>query len=220
VRPPIRFVHNRGVLAGVLAAAAGCAPAPPPARVEIPPRVAETVAPPPSASAAPRTPEARCDAGEASACDDIAERCVSTSPQDLPRAHALLLRSCNDLGDARGCYQLGDLYLVGIGVTADFGRAHALFDQACDHRYGRACKALGTLYIEGIVAHDYQPDPRGAVYMRRGCESGDAEACLFYGDFLEQGRGVARDHEKAVTYFHRACEKGDSRGCDAAAGRH
>ena len=88
-----------------------------------------------------------------------------------------------------------------------------------DRRFARACKALGTLYIEGLVARDYRPDPRGAGYMRRACESDDAEACLYYGDFLEQGRGVAPDPRRAIEYFRRSCEKGDKRGCDAAAGR-
>ncbi len=216
--PPLSALAGwRGVTACALAAFVGCARAPS-RTVEIPP-ARETAAPAPVPSPPPRTLDERCAAGEAKACDDLAEPCISKLPQDLPRALALYRRSCVELSDGRGCYGLGDLYLLGLGVTADFAKALSLFNQACDRRYAPACKNLGTLYIEGIVAHDYQPDPRGAEYMRRGCEDGDAEACLFYGDFLEQGRGVAQDAAKAKESFRRACDKGDKRGCDAATGR-
>ena len=55
--------------------------------------------------------------------------------------------------------------------------------------------------------------------MRRACEANDVEACLFYGDFLAQGRGIARDPAKAREYFKLACDKGDTRGCDHLAGK-
>jgi uncharacterized protein len=197
--------------------AVGCAPAPTPVHVvEIPPPTPETAAPAP---AAPRTAEERCDAGDAQACDDLGERCTAWKTQDLPRAHRLLRRSCEELKDARGCYDLGEMVLTGLGVASDQPRALALLDRACDGRFTGACKELGTLYIEGIVAGDYRPDPRGAVYMRRACEMDDAEACLYYGDFLQHGRGVAPDALRAGEYFRRSCKKGDQRGCDAAAGR-
>jgi TPR repeat protein len=163
--------------------------------------------------------EERCAAGYAAACDALAEKDLSGQPQNLPRAHQLLRRSCDELRDGHGCDKLGELYLLGLGVPEDLPRALALFDRACDRGYAPACARLGILYIEGIVDHDYRPDPRGTVYMRRACEGGDAAACLYYGDFLEQGRGVAKDPQRAMEYFHRSCKEGDSRGCDAAARR-
>ena len=84
---------------------------------------------------------------------------------------------------------------------------------ACDGGDAKSCESLGTLYIEGIVAGDYVPDPRGAAFTKRACELGLAEACLYYGDFLEQGRGVDLDPAAAARYFARACAGGDQRAC-------
>ena len=156
-----------------LAACLSCASPRSPRAVVLPP-----IAPaPPPPRPAPPTLSERCDGGEASACDELGDVLTNVPRQDLPRAAAAFRRSCEDLHDARGCFELGDLLLLDApSLPGDRTRAFALFDRACDGRFARACKALGTLYVEGIVAHDYQPDPRGPVYMRRACEANDAEA--------------------------------------------
>ncbi|APR88400.1 hypothetical protein A7982_13749 [Minicystis rosea] len=207
-----------GACAGIVVLAIGCAPSAPRA-VAITISPSEPAPPAPALGPVPTTDAERCAAGNAVACNALAEQALAVPSQDLPRAHRLLRQSCEQLHDGHGCDALGDLYLSGLGVPEDRARALALFDTACERRYARACKRLGNLYIEGLVARDYRPDPRGAVYMRRACELDDAEACLYYGDFLQQGRGVARDRPKAIEYFHRACAKGDPQGCDAALGR-
>jgi TPR repeat protein len=190
----------------------GCHSAPVPANPPPPPK--------PTAPPIAKTPDELCAAGNADICDDFGDRLVMSEdnvPQDLPRARKLYQIDCEKLADARGCDSYGDMFLTGLGVPADVDRALALINRACDGRYARACERLGTLYIEGLIKHDYIADPRGAEYMRRACEAESAEACLYFGDFLLQGRGVGKDVPAAHRYFQRSCAMGDQRGCEADA---
>ncbi len=187
-------------LASILVTLLGCAPEPHPAPLPPPPHRP--------------TSDELCARGDSDLCDDLAAQLTEGGPdQDLPRAIRLLELSCLRLRDPRGCGLYGDMILTGLGIAEDGPRALALIDGACTGGHARSCEKLGTLYIEGVVKHDYVPDPRGADYMRRACELGEAEACLYYGDFLLSGRGVAVDRDAARGYLERACRMGDARGC-------
>lgn len=186
-----------------VAFACGPAAAPAPAvTVEAPPPRASASAPP-SLSLADR-----CEQKVAEACVALADGLPTDSPASKAKAADLYHRAC-DLGDAVGCWRDGaHLYDQGDKVEG-LQRLNA----ACDAANARACHMLATLYFEGLAPGSHYKDARGADYMKRACDANDAESCLYYGDFLEQGSGVAKDAAAAKTYFQRACTMGDSRGC-------
>jgi len=65
--------------------------------------------------------------------------------QDWARAAALFTKAC-DVGSTDGCYELGVMYLYGLGGAAkDEARAAALFEKACTHPIDKACVALKLL---------------------------------------------------------------------------
>ena len=61
--------------------------------------------------------------------------------QDYVRASQLYERACAS-GDVTGCYNLGVLLEIGLGVPEDQARASALYEQACQGSYQRACARL------------------------------------------------------------------------------
>ena len=52
-------------------------------------------------------------------------------------------------GDTLACYDLGNLYRSGDGVTRDYSRAFKLFQQACDGGEMGGCNNLGAMYYAG-----------------------------------------------------------------------
>jgi hypothetical protein len=51
------------------------------------------------------------------------------------------------------------------------------------------------------------------VSFRRGCESGDMDACANLGFYYGMGWGVSKDSSEAAAFFKKACDGGSSNGC-------
>lgn len=62
--------------------------------------------------------------------------------QDDGRALALWVKAC-DGGEAPACYNLGNRYKQGRGVSKDLGRAVDLHIKACDLGLAEACALFG-----------------------------------------------------------------------------
>lgn len=64
------------------------------------------------------------------------------------------------------------------GVRADFARAAACFDRACDLGFSRGCRMLGGLYHAGVgIRQDHK---RALEYYGRACDGGDQVGCDAY----------------------------------------
>jgi len=60
------------------------------------------------------------------------------------QASELFKKSC-DMGDTKGCYNLGVAYEHGQGVSQDYTQASELFKKSCDMGYAPACRLLKKL---------------------------------------------------------------------------
>jgi hypothetical protein len=91
-------------------------------------------------------------------------------------------------GNAMAQNTVGRMYLFGLGVPVDQGKALALFRMAASQGLPNAINNLGVVYAEGkIVPQDYQ---QAIVWFRKAAEQGYSLAMDNLADMYEQGLGV------------------------------
>lgn len=127
------------------------------------------------------------------------------------------------------CTDLGWRMWNGVGVRQDLEGAEALFSRACDHGYGRACRALSWLASDPFQWLPSDPefekvnrqkafmvrrkDPaRAAAFLERGCEGGDGQACWEVARILtnrpsyrQAGAAPPGDEARGLALLERAC---------------
>ena len=124
-----------------------------------------------------------------------------------PRQAVSAFEEACEGGDLAACDALGKLLSEGRGAGADPGRAETLHRRACDGGVAAGCANLGVL-VAG------RGDPAAAAELfRRACVAGEVAGCSNLAVMYTQGRGVARDAERAAFLTRWACEGGDSTAC-------
>jgi len=172
-----------------------------------------------------------CQAGVPWACGMLGEMNATGAgmPVDLLRAASLYRSACSggdkpacdaalkvltqvcDAGEEQACWQLGEMYAKGEGVTSDRQRAAALIQKSCDKGMVDACMELGTLYMRGFGVP--QDPARGLEIYKRYCNGLQVNGCIALGWTYFTGDGVEKDMNQAFSYFQRACDGGEQIGC-------
>jgi len=130
---------------------------------------------------------------------------------DPARAARLFQRTC-DRGWLHACYNLGEMYYKGVGVSKDPARAARLYRKACDGGNMDGCTALGLMYYNG---EGVSKDPARAVRLwRKACDGGDMDGCNGLGWMYDNGKGVPKDKAMAVRLLRKACDGGYMVGCN------
>jgi TPR repeat protein len=126
-------------------------------------------------------------------------------------------RGC-DLGDAKGCVELGVVYYegvsgeIGVTIAKDIDKAKEIFEQTCDQKRGLGCYKLGMMYD---IGEGFDADPKKALELyRSGCSYLDGRSCGMIGHrYLKGGGGVMKSSQEAVRHFELGCVNGDQRSC-------
>jgi TPR repeat protein len=157
--------------------------------------------------------ERSCKLGSGAGCAHLAFLYAAGSGRlvrrDDRRAHPLYLRAC-DLGDARGCYNVGLMADEGRGGARDIPRAAAKYDEACDMGSSTACTNLGFLYENGRGVK--KDRARAAALYQRGCDGTSCQpsnlnGCLNIGRAYRDAMGVEKNAERAASVFQEACKR-------------
>jgi TPR repeat protein/serine/threonine protein kinase len=123
-----------------------------------------------------------------------------------------LLESSCDGGEIKACYELGNLYEYGNGVTQDLGKARLLYQKICDGGDVSACINVAQFYEDGEgVTQDYG---QAMKLFLKACEGGKMAACSKLGFRYEHGQGITQDYGQARTLYQKACDGGDMSGCN------
>ena len=116
-----------------------------------------------------------------------------------------MLQELADEGDSFSIYSLGGCYMNGNGVTQDIAKGLELYHAASDSGLGIATYSIAAYYIN--ECHDIET---GMVYCEKAAEQGFALAASILEQLYEEGMGVEKDMDKAMTYLKRAAELGDA----------
>jgi hypothetical protein len=162
-------------------------------------------------AAEPKVLESGCAAGVLPICGHLGARLVSGAPgftRDAGRGAALLDRSCRG-GNLPACVGLGT-HLLETGDQGD-QRPEVGLARACALDNVAACELLGLLvsrYAETAADH-----ARAVHALERGCTPAQPVACAQLAHRLLEGRGVAKDAQRARHLLGVACAGGMEPAC-------
>ncbi|MEO2068646.1 MAG: tetratricopeptide repeat protein [Desulfurobacteriaceae bacterium] len=116
-----------------------------------------------------------------------------------------------DIGNSKGCYELGAMYQNGEGVGKNYQKAIEFYSKACELGEGKGCTNLGYMYDFGLGVKE--DDQKAAELYSKGCKLGDGLGCYNSGVMYQNGKGVGKNYQKAVELYSRACKLGKGGGC-------
>ncbi len=102
-------------------------------------------------------------------------------------------------GDSRAQYNLGFMYLEGLGVSKDSKEAFRWFRRAAEQKQGRAQHSLGLMYLQG---DGVRKDSKEAFkWFRLAAYQGYADAQFYLGVMHLEGEVTPKDHVLAHMWF-------------------
>jgi SEL1 protein len=127
----------------------------------------------------------------------------------LPRDQGMALDYFNQAaahGDTSGMCGAASMYLKGEGTPANVSRAIELFENATRNGSVRAYNGLGYLYFFGSQVP--KNETKAYEYFRIAASyENDGDALFNTGFCLENGMGVEKSLEKAISYYSMAAKK-------------
>ena len=104
--------------------------------------------------------------------------------------------------------ELGQLYLLGVGMARDLPKAREWYERAAANGSFDAKRALGFIYLSGQgVAIDLVAAKK---YFEEAASGNLATAQQFLGLMYSQDRdGIPKDDAKAVEWFRKAADQGN-----------
>lgn len=73
--------------------------------------------------------------------------------------------------------------------------------------------ALTLLHPRSLTAAQPNQPTNAPAQLQAACDKGDGQACYDLGTRYEEGDGVAKNADRAVTLYERSCEIGDAGNC-------
>lgn len=116
-------------------------------------------------------------------------------------------------GDDWGWYNLGDMYMDGVGVEKDDDKARPFYEKALaldgPARDSAAC-SLGVIYFR---KGNYR---KANTYYRKAAKENNAWAMFNLGDAYRDGHGVAENRETALKWYKKAYSMGGESRAESA----
>ncbi len=115
-------------------------------------------------------------------------------------------------GDADAQFNMGVVYLQGLGVTQDYQAAFNWFKKSTEQKHALAQFSLGVMYLQGLgVTQDYKV---AFNWFKKAAEQGGSEAQAVLSSMYEEGIGIPQDYTRAHMWWNIAASLGN----EAAAG--
>lgn len=152
-----------------------------------------------------------CDLSSPPACFELKARLDAN-------ANAQLDARCRG-GDARSCYILGSVHLLGIGQSADLPAAARDFQHSCRLGNPAGCSVASDFYRFGLGG--VPKDPAKAISGHAwACNHTYFPSCMSLAQMLRRGEGTARDARRARAIVDESCLLGYQPACAAGDAPH
>lgn len=110
-------------------------------------------------------------------------------------------------GDEDSQFQLGRMYLEGVGVKQDFDKARSFFENAIDQGHADSAFWLSEMHLDGFGAK--QCEGKGLALLKLACRGGSHAALHRFGYMCENGQGgLLEDLGCAERCYERSVELG------------
>jgi len=134
----------------------------------------------------------------------------SHSLDDHPKGIQNLEFACNG-GSGLGCWQLGEAYEEGLGVSKDEAKAVELQTRSCTYSFAAGCIALGNHLANGVGR---PANPKLALKSYEvGCKLDAKSGCYALGFAYARGIGGEKDLKTARVHWARSCDAGHAEAC-------
>ncbi len=130
----------------------------------------------------------------------------------VEQALAFYTRACEG-GVHRGCAKRAGRLLREDMTTTQHSEGVNLAKASCEAGDGMSCSVLAFAYSVGVGLPNGKDLEQSARFYLKGCDLGEPIGCGNGGAALRLGRGVDKDHGRALELLTRACEWGYARGC-------
>ena len=112
-------------------------------------------------------------------------------------------------------FNIGLLYMKGLGVEQDYVKAKTIFKKAAHYGSVDAAYNLGVIYKKGLTGH---PSTKDAIYWwKQAADYGHADSQFNYGVILAYGKGIKKDEKAAIELWLMAAEQGHEGAIQAIA---
>jgi TPR repeat protein len=109
-------------------------------------------------------------------------------------------------GNRDSQYEIGNMYMTGIGAEIDYGKAASFFEKAAGQGHSKAAYKLGQIYYEGAGV---SPDKKAAFkWFSSAAESNYPAAQYYLGKMYSEGQGTARNNKLALEWLSKAVAGG------------
>lgn len=156
---------------------------------------------------------AACDAGEISACEDLAEMHYRGEgmPVDLTRAAVMFKSGCDAGGRALSCFNYALMNEKGQGLAINAVAAFEYYRMACRRGSDSACINLATEYRRSALGAADREIASGL--MEKSCNNGAMIACGNLAVMTEESDPSPIGKIRAASLYRQACDGGDGGAC-------
>ena len=120
-----------------------------------------------------------------------------------------LLHEAADRGSVDAMYNIGNMYRLGLGVTADITIAFKFFYRAATLGHVKSQRIVADMLYSGKYESIPANKKEAASFYYKAALNGDAESCNNLGIMYEDGcEGLHKDEQKAIEWFRRGAELG------------
>ncbi len=152
-----------------------------------------------------------CEAGEYSACADLAEMHYigEGMPVDIPQAAELFKKSC-DLGEnGTSCFNYA--ILLKTGEVTSFATTYDYYRRGCRAGSDEACINLAADYLDRKSEYKYMEIAAGL--LKQSCNRGAMLACTNLASLISDHGEQLAPGSTAVSLYRKACGGGEGGGC-------
>lgn len=109
-------------------------------------------------------------------------------------------------GDKDSLYDLGNMYMEGVGTNIDYGKAITAFEQSASQGHIKSAYKLGLIYDEGSGVK--RNSKLAFKWFRQAAEADYPAAQYYLGKMYAEGTGVGQNRGEALIWLGKAVDRG------------